>query len=258
MSPATLLTPLPVPNSRSYLGRFAQADTIIPELTQGVQAWDGYAYVNNNPVLYDDPSGHFTCKNTSEGFTGDCQKTIEAFLKILQEKGGEEGKKLVSAFRNADEGIYCSHSSVPCTRVEDQISITIVDTIKDVSGKDTDTVAQYGTNGVNTFTITAELMQMPDAASDSDLAVVGAFGHEIDHMANGPYSGTLLGEIHAYNTQDKLYNNMGINDSNNSYVNIAKEFGALLGASKGDVYASRLDEQYPGMPYGLLGKLFTK
>jgi hypothetical protein len=41
------------------LGRFAQADSIIPQ-NQGVQAWDRYAYTNNNPVRYVDPSGHST------------------------------------------------------------------------------------------------------------------------------------------------------------------------------------------------------
>jgi RHS repeat-associated protein len=48
-------------NARWYdpaLGRFVQADTIIPEQSQGVQAWDHYAYVSNNPVRYDDPTGH--------------------------------------------------------------------------------------------------------------------------------------------------------------------------------------------------------
>ena len=40
------------------LGRFVQADSIIPEATQGVQAWDRYAYANNNPIRYNDPSGH--------------------------------------------------------------------------------------------------------------------------------------------------------------------------------------------------------
>jgi RHS repeat-associated protein len=42
----------------SSLGRFTQPDTIIPEQTQGVQAWDRFAYVNNNPVRYNDPTGH--------------------------------------------------------------------------------------------------------------------------------------------------------------------------------------------------------
>ncbi len=47
-------------NARWYdpaLGRFAQADTLIPEASQGVQAWDRYAYVNNSPLNYIDPTG---------------------------------------------------------------------------------------------------------------------------------------------------------------------------------------------------------
>ena len=45
-------------NARWYdpaLGRFAQADSIVPP---GVQGLDRYAYVNNNPMRYTDPSGH--------------------------------------------------------------------------------------------------------------------------------------------------------------------------------------------------------
>ncbi len=37
------------------LGRFAQADTIVPN---GIQGYDRYAYVNNSPVNYTDPTGH--------------------------------------------------------------------------------------------------------------------------------------------------------------------------------------------------------
>jgi len=48
--------------SREYdpaIGRFISPDTIVPTATQGVQAWDRYAYVNNDPVNANDPSGHF-------------------------------------------------------------------------------------------------------------------------------------------------------------------------------------------------------
>ena len=41
----------------SQLGRFAQADTVIPN---GVQGYDRYAYVNNSPSNLTDPSGHCT------------------------------------------------------------------------------------------------------------------------------------------------------------------------------------------------------
>ena len=48
-------------NARWYdpaLGRFIQADTDVPA-SQGIQAWDRYAYVNNSPINFIDPTGHF-------------------------------------------------------------------------------------------------------------------------------------------------------------------------------------------------------
>ncbi len=48
-------------NARMYdpaLGRFTSADLIIPG---GVQGLDRYAYVNNSPVNFTDPSGHKEC-----------------------------------------------------------------------------------------------------------------------------------------------------------------------------------------------------
>jgi len=50
-------------NARWYdsaLGRFVQADNIIPR-QQGSQAWNRYTYVNNNPIRYKDPTGHNFC-----------------------------------------------------------------------------------------------------------------------------------------------------------------------------------------------------
>ncbi len=41
-----------------YLNRWLSPDSIIPESSQGIQAWDRYAYVNNSPVKYNDPSGY--------------------------------------------------------------------------------------------------------------------------------------------------------------------------------------------------------
>jgi RHS repeat-associated protein len=61
-------------NARWYdsaLGRFVQADTIVPGAGNS-QAWDRYAYVNNNPINLIDPSGHKPCDqddgNCKEGY----------------------------------------------------------------------------------------------------------------------------------------------------------------------------------------------
>ena len=42
---------------RSALGRFIQADSLIPD-PGSAGAYDRYAYVQNNPLVYTDPSGH--------------------------------------------------------------------------------------------------------------------------------------------------------------------------------------------------------
>jgi RHS repeat-associated protein len=47
-------------NARWYdpvLGRFIQPDTLVPDPADA-RMFDRYAYVNNNPLLYNDPSGH--------------------------------------------------------------------------------------------------------------------------------------------------------------------------------------------------------
>ena len=50
------------------LGRFLQADTIIPGAGNPL-AWDRYAYSYGNPVKYIDPDGHWPCSFSSSGFS---------------------------------------------------------------------------------------------------------------------------------------------------------------------------------------------
>jgi len=53
-----------------YLNRFIQPDSIVPLVSQGTQAWDRYAFVNNNPVRNVDPSGHRVCDDYDD--QGNC------------------------------------------------------------------------------------------------------------------------------------------------------------------------------------------
>jgi RHS repeat-associated protein len=45
------------------LGRFAQADSIVPGAGNPI-SWDRYAYVKNNPIVFFDPTGHVNCADT--------------------------------------------------------------------------------------------------------------------------------------------------------------------------------------------------
>jgi RHS repeat-associated protein len=68
----------------SLTGRFAQADTMIPQ-SQGTQAYDRYAFVNNNPIRYTDPTGHKNCEEDGyncddEGLPTTEQQEIQALI----------------------------------------------------------------------------------------------------------------------------------------------------------------------------------
>ena len=59
-------------NARWYdpsLGRFAQADSIIPG-AMNPMAFDRFSYVYNNPIRLNDPSGHRACEDEDLGCSG--------------------------------------------------------------------------------------------------------------------------------------------------------------------------------------------
>jgi RHS repeat-associated protein len=68
-------------NARWYdpeIGRFIQADTIIPEPGNPL-AWDRYAYAINNPVNYTDPSGHSSegyCEQVPMSYRSQCLSSV--------------------------------------------------------------------------------------------------------------------------------------------------------------------------------------
>lgn len=84
-------------NARWYdpsLGRFAQADTIVPGGTQGL---DRYAYVNNAPINYVDPSGHKACDE------------IDANGACYTENDITKGKKEAASRTGCSDPNYCEN-----------------------------------------------------------------------------------------------------------------------------------------------------
>jgi len=57
----------------SYLNRWVQPDTDVPE-SQGVLGLDRYAYVNNSPVNFNDPTGHDVDCASNDTW---CQKNVD-------------------------------------------------------------------------------------------------------------------------------------------------------------------------------------
>ena len=80
----------------------AQADTIVPG---GVQGLDRYAYVNNSPLNYVDPSGHFgQCKDGQSGYQ--CRMTQQRAAQLYS--GWDMAK---AAQQHAYNARRCDHNS---------------------------------------------------------------------------------------------------------------------------------------------------
>jgi hypothetical protein len=85
------------------LGRFTSTDTIIPQ-QQGVQAWDRYAYTNNNPIRYNDPTGHM-CSDPEDP-TPSCDQNFHAANENIHWDSRTQPKGLTKDQREAAEAAY--------------------------------------------------------------------------------------------------------------------------------------------------------
>jgi len=96
-------------NARFYdpaLSRFAQADTLVPNPGDPL-AWDRYAYVNNNPLKYTDPSGRILVDECSNGecpSEADKEKyasaSMELRFKLWMTKDGRQWNDAVYGHEN--------------------------------------------------------------------------------------------------------------------------------------------------------------
>jgi RHS repeat-associated protein len=94
-----------------YLARFTQPDTIVPNPTDA-KAFDRYAYVYNNPVMYSDPSGHCVESNGQEtgqggvGYAcpGSTWKKTDPIISSGNSDGGTETSVEPDATQGGGEG----------------------------------------------------------------------------------------------------------------------------------------------------------
>jgi len=82
------------------LGRWIQPDSIIPEATQGVQAWDRFAYTNNNPITYNDPTGHCSWIEAIVVFTVSAVVAVELAIEFLAPEATRQAWDLVGDWFN--------------------------------------------------------------------------------------------------------------------------------------------------------------
>ncbi|MEK6754354.1 MAG: RHS repeat-associated core domain-containing protein [Chloroflexota bacterium] len=82
------------------LGRFVQADTIVPG---GVQGLDRYAYVNNSPMNYVDPSGHTPVCGFSYS-DPECEKTSKK--QIIDPPDEKTAGEVLYNLAGGDEMLY--------------------------------------------------------------------------------------------------------------------------------------------------------
>ncbi len=85
-------------NARWYdpaLGRFAQADTLIPQ-PGNPQSWDRYADVENNPLRYTDPSGHMVACDLDVGLG--CDGSAGITVKKIIDTGYDDTQLILRGY----------------------------------------------------------------------------------------------------------------------------------------------------------------
>jgi RHS repeat-associated protein len=93
------------------LGRFVQADTIVPDPGKPI-TYDRYAYARNNPVIYNDPSGHDVgCSEADPKCLDQNAKTANAQAQIKAALKNDKDR------RNQESAVYLSDKNGICVNV---------------------------------------------------------------------------------------------------------------------------------------------
>ena len=117
------------------LGRFLQADTILP-VQQGTQGWDRYAYVNNNPVNGTDPTGMWMCDPYDIACAEDGDLNLVIFIGGWDGVEQSSASPLMPSLQNQPGTLYLNYDAKDRTVYKHELGNKIVqDTKLDVLGR---------------------------------------------------------------------------------------------------------------------------
>jgi RHS repeat-associated protein len=175
-------------------GRFSQADTIVPG---GVQGLDRYAYVNNSPLNYVDPSGHCT-GDPDDRHNSDyvCWKKLEKIEKKFstitvgdpEEWSFSELQMLFTVLNDALAKFHGSHQVFE--EMFGEVTFFIADVIVDRFGREWSGAYGITECGAGSCVITLSHL------SFTDLYIQFTYGtykwiiaHELGHVYNDKHDG---------------------------------------------------------------------
>ena len=95
-----------------YLNHFTQPDSIVPDPGNS-QDWDRYSYARNNPLRYNDPSGHGPECDDGPATWASCKKQLTDFANsTLEELGGVDDLEAVVRIVDKAAQLYKNYDNM--------------------------------------------------------------------------------------------------------------------------------------------------
>jgi RHS repeat-associated protein len=201
-----------------YLNRFISPDTIVPD-PANPQSFNRYSYALNNPVNLVDPSGHWACK--SDANQADCEATIQAWLDMLANDGGDVAHGLFLWFMEYD------------AQWLEKNGIGITFEFKTL-GFGAQVPFCGGSTGLCAFSndgprIEIKSSYLGDLSGDTGKGKAALLAHEFVHLYDGDIdAASTLGEATAYFTESM----------------IRLEFGLTLSGLRNSVHGKMQDDEF--------------